>query len=59
MYVCIEVNSIDSYTFSKPITLAVGVYCECSPVTHTNLPTPLLSGIKMKGTYRVLLMLVN
>ena len=55
----IEVNSIDTYTFSKPVTLAVGGYCECSPVTHTNLPTPLLSRIKMNGTYHVLLMLVN
>lgn len=55
----IELNSIDIYTFSKSVTLTVGGHCECSPRTHTNLPTPLLSGIEMKGTYLVLLMLVN
>jgi len=38
----IEVNSIDIYTFSKSIMLAVGGQCERYPRTHTNLPTPLL-----------------
>jgi len=39
--------------------LAVGGHSECSPKTLKNLPTPLFSGIKMKGTYLVLMMLVN
>ena len=53
----IEVNSIDIYTFSKSVTLLSG-HCECSQ-TLRNLPTPLLSGIKMKGTYLALMMLVT
>jgi hypothetical protein len=39
--------------------LAVGSHCESSPRTLRNLPTPLLSGIKTKGTYLVLMMMVN
>jgi hypothetical protein len=55
----IEVNSRDIYTFSKSIMLAVGSHCECSTGTLKNLPTPLLSGVKMKEKYLVLTMLVN
>jgi hypothetical protein len=39
--------------------LAVGGHCKCSPRTLKTLPTPLLSGVKMKETHLVLTMLVN
>ena len=55
----IKVNKIDNYSFLKSIMFAVGGHYDCSPSAHRTLPTPLLSGIKMKGTYLALSLLAN
>jgi hypothetical protein len=50
---------MDSYDIAKSIMLAVGSHFECTPPhprTLRNLLTPLFSGMKMKGTDLVLMM---
>jgi hypothetical protein len=52
----IKANSIDSSSVSKSIMFVIGGLCDCSPGGTENPNYTTASGMKIKGTYLVLMM---